>query len=248
LKTVRCGICATDLSRKFLPFPLPQVIGHEVVAKDPDSGEHFVVEINDTYAARGDAMQDMFCAMGLPTHSPDRMVLGIDRLPGGFGPYILAPVNGIVPIKTVDVGVAALIEPFAATLHAVTSSPPRPGDRVAVLGPGRLGLLLIAALHAYRRSHGTGFSIAALSTHEYLLDLSQKLGAGHVVNLNESRIDSLKNSFDLLYDTTGSPSGFESALTLARREIHLKSTHGLPVQGLAHMTELVGMIYWAIFG
>ncbi|RHZ60170.1 hypothetical protein Glove_357g33 [Diversispora epigaea] len=26
-----CGICSTDLARRFLPFPLPQIIGHEAV-------------------------------------------------------------------------------------------------------------------------------------------------------------------------------------------------------------------------
>src|SRR5208337_1184220 len=60
LKTMYCGICSTDLSRRFLPFPLPQIIGHEVVATDPETGEEFVVEINDTCAARG-AHKEIFC-------------------------------------------------------------------------------------------------------------------------------------------------------------------------------------------
>ena len=45
LRTRVCGVCSTDLARHFLPFPLPQVIGHEVVAVD-DHGRRFVVEIN----------------------------------------------------------------------------------------------------------------------------------------------------------------------------------------------------------
>ena len=29
LDTVGCGVCSTDLDRRFLPFPLPQVTGHQ---------------------------------------------------------------------------------------------------------------------------------------------------------------------------------------------------------------------------
>jgi D-arabinose 1-dehydrogenase-like Zn-dependent alcohol dehydrogenase len=31
LKNRYCGICTTDLKRHCLPFPLPQIIGHEIV-------------------------------------------------------------------------------------------------------------------------------------------------------------------------------------------------------------------------
>jgi len=44
---------------------------------------------------------------------------------------------------------------------------------------------------------------------------------------------------DVVVDTTGQPEGFALALALARREVHLKSTHGRASGGLAHATELV---------
>ena len=52
LRTRSCGVCSTDLARHFLPFPLPQVIGHEVIATD-ETLQRFVVEINASHAARG---------------------------------------------------------------------------------------------------------------------------------------------------------------------------------------------------
>lgn len=157
LKSRVCGICSTDIARRFLPFPLPQILGHEVVASDPDSGGQYVVEINDTCDARGDIDRDIFCRAGLPTHCPGRMVLGIDRLPGGFGPYMLAPVNAVLEAEQLPLRTAALVEPFAAALHAVNTSRPRKGERIAVLGTGRLGSLIIAALHSWRRSSGDRF-------------------------------------------------------------------------------------------
>ena len=43
LRASHCGVCATDLARRHLPFPLPQVTGHEVVAVD-DHDRPVVVE------------------------------------------------------------------------------------------------------------------------------------------------------------------------------------------------------------
>jgi len=239
LKTKYCGVCSTDLDRRFLPFPLPQVTGHEVVTESLDGKEKFVVEINDSGFARGDLELDPFCAAGIPTHSPTRMVLGIDRLPGGFGEFILAPQNAIVPFRKISEETAVLIEPFAAALQAVTSSPPIKGDSVAVLGPRRLGSLLLSALSAFRKDSGIDFSITAIVRHDHLVDLSKKLGADKIVDLRKAGVDTIRSSFDIVYDTTSTPSGFETALGLAKREVHLKSTNGQEVLGLKKLTELV---------
>ncbi len=239
LKTLVCGICSTDIARRFLPFPLPQILGHEVVATDPDSGGQYVVEINDTCDARGDAHPDPFCMEGLPTHCPDRMVLGIDRLPGGFGPYILAPVNAVLPADRLPLRTAALVEPFAAALHAVSTSRPGKGERVAVIGTGRLGSLIIASLAGWRRSSGIDFSITALALGEERMEHSRRMGADDAVDMEKVKPQALKDSFGLVFEATGSPGGLESALTMARREVHLKSTHGKPFFGLKHLTELV---------
>ena len=34
LQVLQCGVCATDLARRYLPFPLPQITGHELLARD----------------------------------------------------------------------------------------------------------------------------------------------------------------------------------------------------------------------
>jgi len=240
LKTKSCGVCSTDIDRRFLPFPLPQVIGHEVIAEDPDTHQNYVVEINDTFEARGDSEVDSFVREGIPTHSPERKVLGIDRLPGGFGAYILAPVHAAIPYNNLDEKAAVLIEPFAASLQAVIASPPEDGDIVAVLGPRRLGSLVIAALHAYRLDSKKKFKIVALARRQKLLDLAIRLGADEGINISESNtIDSLENHFDILYDTTSTTDGFQSAIRLAKRELHLKTTNGQKMGGLRHLTELV---------
>ena len=237
LKSVACGVCSTDLDRRFLPFPLPQITGHEVLAEDSE-GKRYVVEINDTYQARG-VEEDNFCKLGIPTHSPSRMVLGIDRLPGGFGKYILAPKNAIVSIGKVPEKVAILTEPFAAALQAIIASPPQDGQRVAVLGPRRLGSLLIAALYLFRKQQNLNFEIIAIARRAEPLKLTKQLGSDREINLQNISIEKLTKEFDIVYDTTANPQGFEIALKLAKKEVHLKSTNGLEVCGIKNMTALV---------
>ncbi|BDA80503.1 threonine dehydrogenase [Leptospira kobayashii] len=241
LKTKFCGVCSTDIDRRFLPHPLPQIIGHELVAESVEENpkKQYVVEINDTFEARGNKETDVFCTVGLPTHSPERRVLGIDRLPGGFGSYILAPQNAAIEAEGISEKVAVLMEPFAAALQAILASPPREGDHVAVLGPRRLGSLVLAALKAHRQFQKTNFRITAITRHDHLVELSKKMGADDVVDLRNTDVASLQGSFDIVYDTTSTVSGFESATGFSKRELHLKTTNGQIMGGLSHLTELV---------
>jgi threonine dehydrogenase-like Zn-dependent dehydrogenase len=233
-----CGVCSTDLARRFLPYPLPQVIGHEVVGTK--EGKPVVVEINASHQARGIAdAADPYNSIMHP-HDPRRITLGIDRLPGGFAPVMLAPVNAVIPVpESVSPLVASLTEPFAAALQGVESTHPRPGDRVAVLGPRRLGSLIIAALAGFRKQSGIDFEIIAVARHQHLIDLCLELGADSGVNLAERDASEYKQAFDIVYDTTGKPEGFAVALELTRRVLHLKSTNGQEVMGLKHLTDMV---------
>jgi threonine dehydrogenase-like Zn-dependent dehydrogenase len=237
LRVSHCGVCATDLARVHLPFPLPQVCGHEVVALD-DEGRPVVLEINDSCAARGlpAAAQCAHCRLGLPRHCPERLVLGIDRLPGGFGPFLLAPVHAVVPVPAgMDPLTATFAEPFAAAWHAVTSLRPAAGERVAVLGAGRLGTLVVAALAAWRRRHGGPDAILVVTRRPQQASAARALGADEVRDVATAPA----NLAEVVIETTGAPEGLETALRLAVREVHLKSTTGQPSGGIRHATALV---------
>jgi len=242
LQTHQCGICSTDLARHFLPFPLPQVIGHEVIATDGE-GRRYVVEINASHEARGVAHDCPFCRAGLATHCPERLVLGIHDLPGGFGPWILAPIKSclVIPDSVPD-SAAVLVEPFAAALHGVQQIAPRDRDCIAVLGPRRLGMLVVAALAGVRareRQAGRDFGIAAIARDPALLPMASSFGATQTHHLSPDAPALADHSFDVVVDTTGNPDGLTTAVRLAKREVHLKSTHGQPACGLQHLTELV---------
>jgi threonine dehydrogenase-like Zn-dependent dehydrogenase len=240
LKSIRCGVCSTDLARHNLPYPLPQITGHEVIAED-ESGKTVSAEINASHHATGCPLAEAcpFCRQGLPTHCPDRLTLGIDRLPGGFAPWILVPEHNVVEVPTtVGSDVSVLLEPFAAAVHATEQIDLDGLERVAVLGAGRLGLLIVAALRGRREKMGGTFSIEAIDRHQERRRVATALGADRV--WADSEADARGHPpFEVVFESTGSPLGLEVALGLASREVHLKSTTGLASMGLAHATELV---------
>ncbi len=242
LRVRQCGVCSTDLARHHLPFPLPQVIGHEVLAAD-ETGRRYVVEINASHKARGVRSECAFCRAGLDTHCPERVTLGIHALPGGFGPWILAPVAACLEVPgSVPDSAAVLVEPFAAALHAVATIAPRNGDRIAVLGPRRLGMLVIAALagvRAQRRAEGRDFTIVAVARDPAMLQLARTFGATAAHAIGDGAPPLADGAFDVVIDTTGHPDGLQTAVRLARREVHLKSTHGQESCGLRQLTALV---------
>ncbi|CAG8460420.1 4106_t:CDS:2, partial [Dentiscutata heterogama] len=235
-----CGICSTDLARRFLPFELPQIIGHEAVALH--QSKPVVIEINASHFARGITNESTchFCNTGLSTQCPDRITLGINQQPGGLAPYILAPINAIVPIPdNLSLKSSILVEPFAAALHAVETTPPNNGHEVAVLGPRKLGILILAALYSYRKKYNLDFTTTAIfhkdPPPQPLYDLAQQFDAQ--INTSSSLLPDQK--FDIIFDTTGSPEGFLHAIKLCKKILHLKSTHGREVCGLRRMTDLV---------
>jgi len=235
LETVCCGICSTDQARRFLPFALPQIIGHEVLARD-SRGRLVAVGINASCAALGLAEASMcpLCARGLPTHCRSRLTLGIDRLPGGFGPQILAPKGSIVPVPAdLPADTAVLVEPFAAALHAAERIDLDSAETVAVLGAGRLGILVVAALRAVRDRSGRSFTIAVSEANPRRAALARELGADELWTGPQADVA------DVVIEATGSVDGLSHALSMARREVHIKSTTGRETLSLRHLTEMV---------
>ena len=218
LKTAECGVCSTDLDRRHLPFPLPQVIGHELIALDEGGARH-VVEINASCEARQLSAPCVFCRRGLQTHCPERLVLGIHDLPGGFGGWVLAPRGAVIPVPDqLPSRTAVLVEPFAAALRAVDTVAPRDGEVIAVLGPRRLGMLVIAALAAVRHGDGPRFEVAAMARRAALLELASDLGADHLIDVSAGATVRPRQA-DVVVDTTGHPDGLTTAVLAARREV-----------------------------
>jgi len=75
---------------------------------------------------------------------------------------------------------------------------------------------MIAALDCFRLTENISFEITAISRHNKQLEIAKKLGANKLINSLEVENNTLWNQFDIVYDTTGTPDGFQFALKISR--------------------------------
>jgi threonine dehydrogenase-like Zn-dependent dehydrogenase len=112
---------------------------------------------------------------------------------------------------------AVFIEPLAAAYQVLAQCRLDPRSNVAVVGTGRLGLLIVQVLAQ------TGCRLTAIGRNRMKLDLCEKKGvqAVHVDHVTP------KSDRDVVVECTGSPAGMDLALRLVRPRgvIVLKSTY-----------------------
>src|SRR5204862_2155012 len=127
--------------------------GHEFVAEvveaDTSSliGSRVVGEINLACSCCE------WCRKGLGRHCPHRSVLGIVNHPGAFEEFFTLPERNLhVLPDSIPTERAVFTEPLAAACEILDQARIPQGAPVAVLGDGKLGLLIAQALHA----HGAG--------------------------------------------------------------------------------------------
>ena len=212
------GICHTDLELLKGYMNFSGVAGHEfvgVVEAAPHAaglvGSRVVADIN---IGCGSCPR---CYSGDSRHCPSRRTLGIQGWDGAFAQYLLVPLANIhlVP-KALDDHQAVFAELLAAALEVGQQVHILAGQKMAVLGDGKLGLL--AALGLRHACPG----LVLLGKHEQNLAIAAKYG------VTTAKVDEAEylGPFDLLVEATGSPDGLNQALDLVRPEgtIVVKST------------------------
>src|SRR5215475_7372583 len=143
------GICNTDLELQRGYYGFTGTPGHEfvgeVIASDSRKwiGKRVVGEINLA------CNNCSFCRVGLGRHCPSRRVLGIVEYPGAFREFLTLPEANLHEVPpAISTEEAVFIEPLAASCEILDQvSIPSTAD-VAVLGDGKLGLLIGQVLHA----------------------------------------------------------------------------------------------------
>ncbi|MCO6436164.1 MAG: alcohol dehydrogenase catalytic domain-containing protein [Phycisphaerae bacterium] len=214
------GICATDLqiTRGYMDFR--GVPGHEFVGTVAEGSENWkgrrvVAEIN-CVCRRCD-----MCQGGLSNHCRNRTVLGIQGRDGAMADFLTVPEQNLhaVPDHILDEE-AVFIEPLAAAYQVLGQAAIDARMNVAVVGTGRLGLLVAQVLAT------TGCRLVAVGRNPRTLELCEKKGvqAVPVADL-EPRHDQ-----DVVVECSGSPEGLEIAMHLVRPRgtIVLKSTCAEP--------------------
>ncbi|MFI5755129.1 zinc-binding dehydrogenase [Streptomyces sp. NPDC051569] len=132
-------------------------------------------------------------------------------VPGGFADHVVVPARLLhLLADTADLRAAALLEPAAVVAAAVRSCPPEPGERVAVVGAGTLGLLAVQLLAA--SSPG---ELAVIDPRTERACLAGVLGASTIHTPEQA--EKLHGRYDLVIETAGAPTTAASSCLLARR-------------------------------
>ena len=150
IRTLAAGICNTDLELQRGYYQFRGIPGHEFVGQVLESDTSNLVgcrvagEIN-LFCGHCD-----FCAIGLGRHCSDRSVLGIVKHPGAFAELLTLPDQNLhVLPASISNEEAVFIEPLAAACEILDQVVLPAGEKVAVLGDGKLGLLIAQVLHAH---------------------------------------------------------------------------------------------------
>jgi threonine dehydrogenase-like Zn-dependent dehydrogenase len=220
IRMLQGGICNTDLElqRGYYDFrgtPGHEFVGEVVAADSPDlTGERVVGEINLACCVCE------WCAQGLGRHCPRRTVLGIVKHPGAFRELLTLPERNLhrVP-RGIPTEHAVFVEPLAAACEILDQVRIPAGERVAVLGDGKLGLLVGQVLKAH------GAEVHQYGRHKEKLKIASQAGIDARMARKLPQAE-----YRWVVDATGSSEGLREAvrMTQPRGTVVMKSTvHGI---------------------
>jgi alcohol dehydrogenase len=220
LRLLVAGICNTDLELQRGYYGFRGTPGHEFVAEVVEAdtreliGKRVAGEINLACS------HCEWCRRGLGRHCPNRTVLGIVRHPGAFAEFFTLPERNLhVLPDDLPAERAVFLEPLAAACEILEQVAIPRHEPVAVLGDGKLGLLVSLALDAY------GYPVRQFGRHAPKLNIAARAGVKTEVVDGALPVA----AFDWVIDATGSPEGLRTAaaMTRPRGTLILKSTvHG----------------------
>lgn len=157
------GICGSDLhwyedgGIGHSPAIYPMILGHEpvgdVVAVGRDVTTH---RVGDRVAIEPSIVcgHCEFCRSGRPNNCVSCVFMGGPTSPGFFRDYAAVPARNAEHFpEEFDYLTATLIEPTAVLVHVFELLEIRPGDTVAVLGAGPIGLLTAVMAKLRGASH-----------------------------------------------------------------------------------------------
>jgi threonine dehydrogenase-like Zn-dependent dehydrogenase len=221
IRLLAAGICSTDLELQRGYYGFSGTPGHEFVgevAACEDAkwiGQRVAGEINLA------CEHCDWCKRGLGRHCPTRTVLGIVDHPGAFREYLTLPVRNLHRVPaSISNEEAVFIEPMAAACEILDQVKIPKGDGVALLGDGKLGLLVAQVLQAH------GAQVRLFGRHKEKMCIVEK--AGVTTELVPKKLP--ERAYRWVVDATGSNQGLRAAVAMCepRGTIIMKSTvHGL---------------------
>ena len=234
------GVCGSDLHAYTegavgsTPNVYPMVLGHEPAGSIVKTGAGV------TGLAAGDrgALEPAlycyhceFCASGRHNVCANIRFLSNPDQPGFFRELINLPVANFLPIHAgMSFSEAALAEPLAIALHTLLLASIRPGETVAVIGAGPIGLLTIAALRSAQAGR-----VWAVEPLRHRRELARGIGADAAIEPGEAVEEILRGTgrrgVDCAIDCAAGEHTTNQAVQLARNagRIAITGIHSPPM-------------------
>jgi (R,R)-butanediol dehydrogenase/meso-butanediol dehydrogenase/diacetyl reductase len=227
IKVTLAGICGTDLKEYALgpvmipPSKVPLTLGHEFVGKVAALGEGAKdFQVGDRVSGVGYwyCGECYCCKKGRYNLCVNQGFTGL-LTDGCLAEYFVIPAYACYKLPDgVSDEVGALVEPLAVGLHAVNQGKVHPGDTVAILGDGTIGLCVLLAAKAA----GTG-PVYVVAKHRGRGEIACQLGATDVIYLDERsparRLQELTGGpgADVAFECVGHPETPQLTIDLTRR-------------------------------
>ncbi len=208
VRILACGVCASERHAVEEPLPsYPVEIGHEPVG---------VIE-----------------AIG---SGVDTFTQGT-RVTGGFGPSfadrVVADAGHVVPVPDGLATIDAIGEPLGCVVEARRRTPVTAGDRIALVGAGYMGSMMLQVLLTTGVGH-----VTVIEPRADARDTTRALGATEAVDPWDLSSGDADESFDAVIEATGTQDGLDLATRLVVQ-------HGvLSILGYHQGTRSVDMQAW----
>ena len=238
LRVIRAAICGTDSSEwdhgPILCRP-GVVLGHEFVGRVVEAGAGVAdIRVGDrVVSGAGISCGHCFwCVRRRTNLCAEYRTLGL-QVDGGLAEYVTSPASicRLVP-DACDDDAAAMTQPLAVALHALSRVAQAPDETVAVIGAGGIGSFLVAG--ASRRA--VEGRVVAVDIEADRLATASALGANETVDATGRDLSDLLLErsggvgFDIVIEASGAPTAPSAAIAGARRggRVLLVGLHGAP--------------------
>ena len=186
IETSHTGICGTDLHIYRGEFhtrvTYPAIIGHEfggIVREVGRETEGFSVGDQVVVDPVISCHRCTACRTGHLNACQTLKLLGID-LDGGFGQYVSAPSSHVYTLpESIPIEHAPMVEMYGLGHHILQRGGVQPGESVAILGAGKLGLSVLDVL-----CHSANPALSIVTDLQpFRLGIARRLGCTYAIDI-----------------------------------------------------------------
>lgn len=223
IKVIAAGICGTDtkLYKGEYAANVPVILGHEFSGEVVEVGHKTKsIKVGDRVVIDPNVPCETcyWCRAGKYTLCENLVAYGVTRN-GGFAGLALVKEKAVYKIpENLSYEIACFAEPVSCAIHCLDRAEIKLGDKVAVMGGGSTGQILLQLAKLSPASE-----VIMITRSQWKLDLAKSFGADKTVKAERENVLNAINDMtadrgvDVVIEAVGSSNTVEQAITLAKK-------------------------------